>query len=246
MAGDSYDGAMSLEVIAHRGASGTRPENTLPAFLRAVDLGAHMIELDVQLSADDAVIVLHDDTLERTTSGLGPACAHPLDAIAALDAGAWFGRAFAGTRVPTLAQVLSAVPIAVNVELKPGPDDGLEAGTLAVVRDAEALQRVVFSSFDAARLQRLRALEPAAELAVLWSPADVSGAIARARGVGARALHIRNGPRAPIGVTAGREVGLAVRVWTVNEPRDLPPLARAGVTGIFTDFPERFLHKGQT
>ncbi len=243
---DSYDGAMSLEVIAHRGASGTRPENTLPAFTRAVELGAHMIELDVQLSADDAVIVLHDDTLERTTSGLGPACARTWDTIAALDAGAWFAPTFAGTRVPTLAQVLSAVPIAVNVELKPGPDDGLEARTLAVVDEASALQRVVFSSFDGARLGRLRALSPDAELAVLWSHTDVSGAVARARGVGARALHIRNGPRAPIGVTAGRAAGLAVRVWTVNDPRDLPALARAEVSGIFTDFPERFLHKSQT
>lgn len=237
---------MSLEVIAHRGASGTRPENTLPAFTRAVELGAHMIELDVQLSADDVVIVLHDDTLERTTTGLGPACARTWGAIAALDAGAWFAPAFAGTRVPTLAQVLSAVPIAINVELKPGPDDGLEARTLAVVREAGALHRVVFSSFDGARLQRLRALEPAADLAVLWSHPDVGEAIARARGVAATALHIRNGSRAPIGVTAGRAAGLGVRVWTVNDPRNLPPLADAGVTGIFTDFPERFLHLGHT
>ncbi|MCW5892102.1 MAG: glycerophosphodiester phosphodiesterase [bacterium] len=237
---------MSLEIIAHRGASGTRPENTLPAFLRAVELDAHMIELDVQLSADGAVIVLHDDTLDRTTSGLGPACARTAEVIAGLDAGAWFAPAFAGTRVPTLAQVLAAVPIPLNVELKPGSDDGLEARTLAVVREAGALGRVVFSSFDGARLGRLRALAPDAELAVLWSRTDVSGAIARARGVGARALHIRNGSRAPIGVTAGRAAGLAVRVWTVNDPRDLPPLARAGVAGIFTDFPERFLHQGQT
>lgn len=237
---------MSLEVIAHRGASGTRPENTLPAFLRAVELGAHMIELDVQLSADDTVIVLHDDTLERTTSGLGPACARTWATIATLDAGTWFSPVYAGTRVPTLAQVLAAVPIAVNVELKPGPDDGLEQRTLDVVREAGALRRVVFSSFDGARLERLRNLAPDADVAVLWSHTDVTGAVARARGVGATALHIRNGPRAPMGVTRARAADLAVRVWTVNEPRDLPALERAGVTGIFTDFPERFLHLGQT
>src|SRR3989441_7724182 len=137
-----------------RGASGTCPENTLIAFARAAALGAHMIELDVQLTRDGQVIVMHDWTLERTTDGAGAVRERSLAEIRRLDAGAWFGSAFRGTRVPTLAEVLAAVALPVNVELKPVGDDGLEARALAVTASAGALGRVVFSSFEAGRPQR--------------------------------------------------------------------------------------------
>src|SRR5689334_8396777 len=100
---------MATEVIAHRGASGTAPENTLPAFRRAEELGADMVELDVQLTRDGHPVVIHDRTLDRTTSGHGAVRRRSLDEISTLDAGAWFGRSFAGTRVPRLEEVLSAV-----------------------------------------------------------------------------------------------------------------------------------------
>jgi len=218
-------------VIAHRGASGTCPENTLVAFARAAALGAHMTELDVQLTRDGEVVVMHDWTLERTTDGAGAVSDRTLAEIRRLDAGAWFGPAFRGTRVPTLADVLAAVGLPVNVELKPVGDDGLETRALAVVESAGALER-------------LRARTARATLAVLWDEGPVADAVARAQRVGARALHLRKDRTSPDALAAAAAAGLPVRAWTVNERGEMDRLVAAGVEGIFTDFPERFLHSG--
>jgi glycerophosphoryl diester phosphodiesterase len=228
-------------VIAHRGASGTRPENTLAAFRRAVELGADGVELDVQLTRDGEVVVIHDRTLERTTDGKGAVAARSLAELRRLDAGAWFDPCFAGERVPMLGEVLAAVPLAINVELKPHRDDGLEGRVLAVVEAAGALGRVVFSSFEMAALERLRARSGSAELAVLWESAPIAGAVAGARRVGARALHLRKDGVDRAALAAAAAERLKVRVWTVNEPAELEPLLAAGVDAIFTDYPERFL-----
>ncbi len=232
---------MATEVIAHRGASGTCPENTLPAFQRAVELGAPMIELDVQLTRDGHPVVIHDWTLDRTTSGHGAVRRRTLAEIAALDAGRWFGPAFAGARVPTLAEVLAAIPIRINVELKAAGDDGLERRALETVAQAGALDRVIFSSFEPASLERLRALARDAELAVLWSGRSIASALALADRVSARSVHLRKSGTAAAGILAGHATGRAVRVWTVNAPEDFARLTAAGADGVFTDYPERFL-----
>jgi glycerophosphoryl diester phosphodiesterase len=229
-------------VIAHRGASGTRPENTLVAFRRAAELGAGMIELDVQLTRDGEVVVMHDRTLERTTNGRGPVSGSTWDALRRLDAGSWFDPAYAGERVPALHEVFAAVPLPVNVELKASGDDGLEARTLAVVERAEALGRVVFSSFEPESLVRLRACSPHAEVAVLWQRPRLAAALRLAERVGARALHVRKDAVSAAGVREAAAAGLTVRAWTVNDPGDFRRLAECGVSGVFTDLPERFLH----
>ena len=232
---------MAVEVIAHRGASGTCPENTLPAFRRAVDLGAPMIELDVQLTRDGHPVVIHDRTLDRTTSGRGAVRRRTLAEITKLDAGRWFSPAFAGARVPTLAEVLAEVPIRINVELKAAGDDGLERRVLEVVEGAAALDRVIFSSFDWASLERLRALTSGADLAVLWAGRSAGRALACAHRVRARSVHLRKSGTAPAGIAAGHAAGLAVRLWTVNAPADFARLTELGADGLFTDYPERFL-----
>src|SRR5262249_45011823 len=232
---------MATEVIAHRGASGTAPENTLPAFRRAVALGAEMIELDVQLSRDGYPVVIHDWTLDRTTSGRGQVRRRTLAEIAALDAGSWFAPAFAGTRVPTLDEVLAEIPIRVNVELKASGDDGLERRAFEAVDRAHAFGRVVFSSFDPASLSRLRALSSGAELAVLWAGRSVTRALAVATRVRARSLHVRKSGTVWKAIAVGHDAGLSVRVWTVNTPVDFARLTDAGADGVFTDYPERFL-----
>lgn len=200
-----------------------------------------MIELDVQLTRDGEVVVIHDWTLERTTNGEGMVHERTLAELRALDAGAWFGPDFAGERIPTLAEVLASVPVTVNVELKPAGDEGLEARTLAVVEVAGALGRVVFSSFEDSALERLRALSPGATLAVLWESDAVEAAVCRAERVAARALHLRKDMVGGATLAALAAAGLPVRVWTVNEPREFARLAAAQVEGIFTDYPERFL-----
>ncbi|HZP42711.1 MAG TPA: glycerophosphodiester phosphodiesterase family protein [Candidatus Binatia bacterium] len=228
-------------VIGHRGASGTRPENTLESFRRAEELGADMVELDVQRTRDGAVVVMHDFTLERTTNGTGPLRERTLAEVRRLDAGAWFAPAFAGARVPTLAEVLGAIALPVNVELKPVGADGLEAAALAVVESARAVGRVVFSSFDLGVLERLRARAPGAEIAVLWEAGPAASAVACAKRVGARALHVRKDGVDDAMRAMACVHGLALRVWTVNHPAELEQLGLAGVDAIFTDFPERFL-----
>lgn len=230
-------------VIAHRGASGTSPENTLAAFRRAEALGAEMIELDVQLSRDGEVVVIHDWTLDRTTTGTGAVGERSLTELKALDAGSWFGSSFKGERVPTLAEVLASVRLAVNVELKPVGDHGLEAAALAVVEGAGALDRVVFSSFEMTSLARLRACSRAATLAVLWETDAIDEALRQMDGVDARALHLRKDAATPSVLAGAADRGIPVRVWTVNEPADFRRLATARVDAIFTDFPERFLHQ---
>jgi glycerophosphoryl diester phosphodiesterase len=233
-----------LLVIAHRGASGTCPENTLAAFRRAAALGVPMVELDVQLTRDHEVVVVHDWTLDRTTDGTGPVRDRTLAEIRRLDAGTWFGPTFRGERVPTLAEVLAAVPVAVNVELKPVGDDGLEVRALAAVESAGALGRVVFSSFDPAALGRLRARSRAATLAVLWEREAIADALELAERVAARALHLRKDAVTSDALARTVRAGLPVRAWTVNDPAESARLRAAGVAGIFTDFPERFLHTG--
>lgn len=228
-------------VIAHRGASGTRPENTLAAFRRAEELGAHMIELDVQLTRDGEVVVIHDWTLARTTGGRGRVSARTLADLRRLDAGSWFDPAYGAERVPTLAEVLDAVRLPVNVELKARGDDGLEARALAEVAAAGAQERVIFSSFHPESLVRLRRLSAAAEVAVLWSQRRLAAALRLADRVGATALHIRKDALAPAGVRAALARDLQVRAWTVNDPAESARLGALGVTGLFTDFPERFL-----
>jgi glycerophosphoryl diester phosphodiesterase len=230
-----------MRVIAHRGASGTCPENTLAAFERAAALGADMIELDVQLTRDREVVVIHDRTLERTTDGSGPVAARTLADLGRLDAGGWFGPEFAGERVPTLAEVLACVALPVNVELKPIGGDGLEERALGVV-GARDLGRVVFSCFALEPLLRLRKLSPEAAIAVLWDSGSMADALRCANSVGARALHLRKEGVRREGVAQAVAAGLAVRVWTVNEQGESACLESLGVEAIFTDYPERFLH----
>ncbi len=105
-------------VIAHRGASSYAPENTLAAFDLAIQMGVSHIELDVHFTRDGHVVVIHDETVDRTTNGSGPVTSHALAALQGLDAGSWFGGKFAGQRIPTFEEILScrSVPTAPDVQ----------------------------------------------------------------------------------------------------------------------------------
>lgn len=151
-------------VAAHRGASRLAPENTLCAFRKALALGARAIELDVQLTSDGEVIVLHDRRLERTTNGTGLAVETSFARIRELDAGSWFDPEFADERVPRLEEVLDAVRglAFVNIELKPGSLDdlGLEARVAAIVRNHGMDNDALVMSFDHVAVMRAKRLAP--------------------------------------------------------------------------------------
>ena len=150
------------------------PENTLTAFRAAIAAGADMIELDVHLTRDNEVVVIHDDTLERTTNGKGNVAEKTLAELKSLDAGSWFNSRFAGERIPTLAEVLEIARnrILVNIELKKGKNfpytmEELADRTLAVVEKAGMTDQVLFSSFDPAAVNRIRRRNPRLPIALI-------------------------------------------------------------------------------
>ena len=219
-----------LRVIGHRGAAGLRPENTLASFTHAVALGVDGVELDVHLTADGHLAVIHDERVDRTTDGRGKVADLTLDALRRLNAGG-------GERVPTLAEVLTAVPetVAVNVELK-------GAGTAApVARSVGDLDRpVLASSFDHAELARFHALCPDVACAPLvgrWR----RDALTTAHALGAWSVHLADRIASAENVAAIRQAGCACLVYTVNDAGRAKALRRLGVAGVFSDYPDRLL-----
>lgn len=244
---DRVDRKRPVEVIAHRGASGAGPENTMAAFARALDAGAHRIELDAQLTRDGKVVVFHDATVDRTTDGTGRLDGLDLEEVLRLDAGSWFSTAFAVERIPTLVDVLrwSAGRIPLNVELKVrgGGEPALAlARAVAPLLDAEAVaETTICSSFDPVAAAELGRRCPPAEVALLWNGRTEPDPLSQAETIGARALHL------PLSAIDGELLseaharGLAVRVYTVNTEHDLERALAAGVDGVFTDLPEAVL-----
>lgn len=234
---------MSFLGIAHRGASGRAPENTHAAFAAALALGAEAIELDVQLSADGELVVIHDETLDRTTDGQGPVGDRSAAELMRLDAGSWFGAEFRGERIPRLADVLTQLRdrVTLNVEIKSARDLGVIEPKLAALVAAErATEWVVFSSFHAQGVRNMRAAAPWARLGVLCDQDPLPGGLELAIEIGAELLS--PGRRWVDGrvVAAAHARGLAVWVWTVNEPGEIRRLIALGVDAIFSDYPERF------
>ena len=168
-------------IIAHRGYRAKYPENTLCAFEAALDAGAAMIELDVNLSYDRRVVVIHDTTLQRTTNGHGPVNGFTLKELKQLDAGSWFHKDFAGERIPELTEVLELVEgrALVNIEIKSSayepnhPLDAIERQVMELVRQKKALDYILISSFNIFILEQLAALKGAPPLAwISKCPAD--------------------------------------------------------------------------
>jgi glycerophosphoryl diester phosphodiesterase len=223
-------------VIAHRGASGERPENTLSAYELAVAQRADMIEIDLHRTRDGAIVICHDEELAGL-GGRGEIADASFAEVRALDAGA-------GERVPTLDEVLGGFGkrIPFNLELKQstrGAYAGLEAETLARVERLEILDRTLFSSFYDPVLAELRALSPKARIGVLVSGRAPEGWRERCRRFGAEAVHFWVGLATPEAVAAAHGDGLAVHVYTVDEPDEMARLIDRGVDGLFTNFPER-------
>jgi glycerophosphoryl diester phosphodiesterase len=223
-------------VIAHRGASAHRPENTMPAFELAIEQRADMIETDLHRTRDGAVVIMHDEELAGL-GGRGEIADATLDDVRALDAGG-------GARVPTLDELLDAcgARIPFNLELKKGTRaeyDGLEAVAIEAVRRRGIADRTLFSSFYDPVLARLRALAPEARIGLLISRKYPLDAIARAQALGAEAIHPESSiVGAPL-VDAAHEAGLAVYVFTVDEPAEMQRLLDLGVDGLFTNHPDR-------
>ena len=222
--------------IAHRGASAIAPENTLAAIRRAIELGARWVEVDVQACAD-GLVVIHDDTLERTTNGHGPLATQTVDALRKLDAG--YLQPGHGERIPLPDEVLDLCRgrCAVNLELK-APNVAprllpLLAQTLAGGWPADAL---LCSSFDWPQLAALRAALPGLSLGVLCEQVDAA-AVTMAHALGARVIACALQHADADAVAAAHGAGCALWVFTVNDADCAARLAALGVDGIFSDHP---------
>lgn len=214
-------------VIGHRGAAGLAPENTLPSFRRAWACGVGAVELDVY-AVDRQLVVVHDDTVDRTTNGSGAVSGFSLADLRALDAGA-------GAPIPLLEEVVAELPagMGLNVELK-GPGTAAPVAQFLTRHAVDAL----VSSFDHAELYAFRRFDrttPVAPLFSRWQAAawELAGEL----DAWSINLSVRAATRPRL--AAARERGLRVLVYTVNDLATARALIAAGATGVFTDFPDR-------
>lgn len=223
-------------VIAHRGASGQRPENTMPAYELAVEQGADMIEIDLHRTRDGAIVITHDESLAGL-GGRGEIAQATRSEVRALDAGD-------GECVPLLDEVLDrfGARIPFNLEIKcgrEGPYVGLERAALDAVTSRGLLPATLFSSFSDRVLGTLRELAPNARIGVLVSPEAPQRWRERVRAVAAEAVHLWAGLASADAVETAHGDGLRVHVYTVDDPDQLRVLCERGVDGIFTNYPDR-------
>lgn len=247
-----------LDVHGHRGAAGLAPENTLAAFREAMALGVDALEMDLHITRDGEVIVIHDETLDRTTDGRGSIADLTLGKIKHRDAGRKFSPAFQGERIPTLREVIELVKASGNTRIRldlevkfgeghEGKPEDFEERILKVLRQADFVERVNVISFYHPSLLKMRALEPKIRTGLLeggqQSPQDPVGLV---RQYQADYYFPRFGQVTAAVVTALHHAGIPVVPWTVNEVAEMRRLMSLGIgnhagDGIATDFPDRLL-----
>jgi glycerophosphoryl diester phosphodiesterase len=230
-------------VFAHRGASAHAPENTLAAFKLAAEQGADAIEFDVKLTADGQVVAHHDPTLDRTTTGKGKIGDYSLSELKKMDAGAWFGEAYRGEPIPTLAEIFETVgdKLFMNIELTnyATPFDKLVEKVAELVKHYHMEERILYSSFFPHNLIRAGALTPGLPRGQLALPGP-AGWWQRRWGnlLTIQAEHPFNGDVGTASVNRAHARGHRVYVWTVNQAEEMRHMQNLGVDGIFTDDPK--------
>lgn len=233
------DDRVTLHRIAHRGYSAVAPENTLPAFEIAVRAGATFVEFDVRTTADGVPVVIHDRTLDRTTSGTGRVADALYADIAALDAGSWFSPVFAGARVPSLAatlELLAPSSAGVLLEVK-APASGDEVKAIVETVAAHGfLERTIIQSFDPEIVALARSHAPDLRRGLLREGLT-GGSVALARSLEAVCCNpsvedVLGNPETVAELIAG---GFEIMPWTANDTAEWAALAGAGVAGVITD-----------
>ena len=234
-------------VVGHRGAVGHAPENTLAGLRKAAELGVTWVEFDVVLTGDGVPVLLHDDTLDRTTDGRGSIAETALADVRTLDAGRWFSKAFAGERVPTLEETLAlleALNLGANIEIK--PTAGREAETGKVVAEYVAkcwpgkLPPPLFSSFQREALAAAQATAPDLPRGYLLRRLQ-PGWQEEARRLGCISIHCNQRYLKREGAAQVLDAGYRLLAYTVNTARRARQLYEFGVEAVFTDYPDRLL-----
>lgn len=231
-------------VFAHRGASAHAPENTLAAFQLAITQNSDGIELDVTLTADGQVVVIHDTSIERTTTGKGKVKSMDLSTLRQFDAGSWFGPGFVGERIPTLNEVLDLVgdKVITNIEIKPNSSqfDQTTKKVASIVAQHSLKNKVIFSSFNPRALAQIHQQLPSVPIGILLRPGKL-GALSKLifdGWVSYRSIHPHYSTVTPKMIQRARDKGHRVIAYTVNHPEEIRRLYAMGIDGIFTDDPE--------
>ncbi len=228
-------------IWGHRGASGSAPENTLPAFQLAADMGADGVELDIQMTRDGVIVVCHDETIDRTSTGAGNLKDFTFEELRRLDFSG--GNAeYEGTKIPSMEEVfdlLAPTGLTINIELKTGIIfyEQIEEKILELTKRKGFEDRVIYSSFNHYTVRRIRELNPSARIGLLYAdgPIDMPG---YGRRLGADALHPAfYNLQYPDFMEDCRESGLEVNVWTVNSDKDLRRCLELGVNAVITNYP---------
>lgn len=225
-------------VYGHRGAKAYRPMNTIPAFEYASEQGADGVELDVQLSADGELVIVHDFTVDGTTNGSGNVADMTLAQLKALDAGAWFAPEYEGTRIPTLDEVFDAIGhLIINVELKTieRESKGLEQRVADCIANHGMDERVIVSSFNPYALKQFRVIAPDVPIGFLQAPeytSDEMRAVMNDVPYEADHWHYTMVDSTPQCI---------MNVWTLNDPEIAVQQVKQGVRGIITDTPDVIL-----
>lgn len=236
-------------VIAHRGASAYAPENTMQAFVKAAQLGIKWLEFDVMLTSDKVPVIFHDETLNRTTNGVGELAHHPYAYLRGLDAGAWFDLTCAGEKIPSLEEILyflENTQLAANVEMKAplGQEEALVKQVLAVISPylKQGTFPILFSSFSIPTLEYLRKYAPNCMLGLLmheWHPEWETFC----QSLKCVSVHVNE---AILTEQRAREIkakGKILLSYTVNDPKRAQQLFAYGVDAVFSDIPDQIFYK---
>ena len=233
--------AIDFMCIAHRGASSYAPENTLAAFDLALAMGIMHIELDVHCTRDGQVVVIHDETVDRTTNGTGPVTSYTLAELRCLDAGAWFGAEFVGQRLATYAEVLERYGrrVHIHTEIK-GYTAHLAQRTVDLIRQYNMTAQVTMTSFQQPPLQDIRTYAP--ELPTGWLVHQINETIImQARQLGVAQLCPLATIVTPALVRHLHAQGFVVRAWGVATEALMRQVVDAGADGMTVNFPNKLM-----
>lgn len=230
-------------VCAHRGASGTFPENTVPAFEQAAALGCEMVEFDVRATKDGALVILHDPSVDRTTDGAGQIWELSFAAVRELDASAGYEQ-FLGVQIPTLQEVLDCLPdsMQLNIHVYPGPDDGA-ALVSQVCREIQSrdLYGAAFIAGSDDIMQRVIAEDPKVRRCLLGSQNRADTYAQLASDLGCTNSQPLNKITTRAFCDQAHQLGLTVHPFYADDEAEMARLIECGVDGILTNYPERLI-----
>ncbi|WP_352418858.1 glycerophosphodiester phosphodiesterase [Proteiniborus sp.] len=231
-------------IIAHRGASAYAPENTMASFLKAIDMKSDGIELDVHMTKDKALVVCHDERVDRTTNGKGFIKDFSLNEIKSLDAGSWFGSEFKGERILELEEVINLIKdsnMMLNIELKNAPIlyEGIEEKVIDIISSYKMEDRVIISSFNHYSLIQVKRINPRIKTGALYMAGLVEPWV-YAKSIKADALHpLFYNLLVPEFVKGCFENGIMLNPFTVDDERYIAAIINLKVNGIITNYPDR-------